>query len=71
MVVLNPNGKILLIEVKAGSVTRHNGNIYKCITNREYDVDRQPVPGQYAAILNRLKEAEIETSINIFLAIPD
>lgn len=70
VVVLDPFGKILLMEIKTGSVIVRDGHVFKLYANREHDISRQ-CNVQYAAMRNRLQEAGIRTTVNTCLVIPD
>jgi hypothetical protein len=70
VVVLDPVGKILLMEVKAGSVVVRDGGVFKLYANKEHDIGRQ-CKVQYGAMRNRLLEAGIRTTVNTCLVIPD
>ena len=70
LVVLGPNGAILLIEVKAGDVVLRNGGIFKPYRDREKDVTRQ-TQTQYAALRSRLAAAHLATDVTNCLVLPD
>jgi hypothetical protein len=70
IVVLDPSGKILLMEIKAGSVIVRDGKAFKLYANKEHDIGGQ-CKAQYAAMRNRLHEAGIRTTVNTCLVIPD
>ena len=70
VVVMAPNGNLLLIEVKAGDVILRDGEIFKLYTTGEHDVGRQ-CRVQYAAMVNRLKEAGQHPYLSKCLVLPD
>jgi len=70
LVILGPNGAILLIEIKAGDVVLRNGGIFKLYRDREKDVTRQ-TQTQYAALRNRLAAAHLVTDVTNCLVLPD
>ena len=70
IVVLGPAGNLLLIEVKAGTVTLRDGSIYKLYGSGEKDVARQ-CRMQFNAMLGRLKEAGLHPHIASCLVLPD
>lgn len=70
IIVLAPNGAILLIEVKAGAVDVRNGSIFKLYGKTEHDVGRQ-CRIQYGAIVHRLNQVGLRTFVTNCLVIPD
>lgn len=60
LVVLAPNGNMLLVEVKAGALEREEGNLFKLYGKRRHDVARQTLV-QHAAMLTRLAESGLHT----------
>ena len=70
LVVLGPSGNVLLMEVKAGEVILRDGEIFKLYTNKEHNVGKQ-CSVQYAAIVNRLKEAGLHPFLTNCLVLPD
>ena len=74
LVVLSPNGNILLIEVKAGEVTIENGVMTKHYkdnhTGQNKDVSRQ-LNVQHAAMVGRLKRANLFAFVTHCLVLPD
>lgn len=70
LIVLSPNGCMLLMEVKAGPVTLRNGDIFKLYSDGECDVARQGRL-QRMAMQNRLQEARIDTPMLSCLVLPD
>ena len=70
VVVLSPDGCLLLIEVKAGPVILRNGEVFKLYGDGECDVARQGRL-QRVAMQNRLHEAALETPMLCCLVLPD
>lgn len=70
IVILAPNGNLLILEVKAGDVMLRNGDIFKLYVASEHDVGRQ-CRIQYAAMVNRLKEAGLHPYLSNCLVLPD
>lgn len=70
VVVLSPDGCLLLMEVKAGPVTLRDGDVFKLYSDGECDVARQGRL-QRVAMQNRLYEAKIETPMLCCLVLPD
>ena len=70
VVVMAPNGNLLLIEVKAGDVLLRKGELYKLYASGERDVGRQ-CRIQYAGMVNRLKEAGQHPYLSNCLVLPD
>ena len=70
VVVLAPNGNLLLIEIKAGDVILRDGEIFKRYTSGEHDVGRQ-CRVQYAAMVNRLQEFGHPPLLSNCLVLPD
>ncbi|EKU84335.1 hypothetical protein ABIB42_004110 [Massilia sp. UYP32] len=70
IVVLAPNGNLLLMEVKAGDVVLRAGGIYKLYGKRECDVARQTTV-QRGAMQNRLQQAGIHPELISCLVLPD
>lgn len=70
VLVLGPTGNILLMEVKAGAVILRNGDIFKLYGTTEHDIGRQ-CRFQYGAVVTRLKEAGLRTTVSTCLVIPD
>ena len=70
IVVLAPNGNLLLMEVKAGAVVLREGGIYKLYGSGERDVARQALV-QRAAMQNRLQQAGIHPELVSCLVLPD
>lgn len=70
IVVLAPNGNLLLMEVKAGAVVLREGGIFKLYGQRECDVARQTMV-QRAAMQNRLQQAGIHPELISCLVLPD
>jgi len=70
VVILAPNGNMLLMEIKAGTVILRNGQIYKMYVSGERDVDRQ-IRVQYSAMVKRLEEAGLHPRVTNCLVLPD
>jgi hypothetical protein len=70
LVILGPTGSILLMEVKAGEVILRNGGMFKLYSSKESDVGQQSRV-QYSAMVNRLKEARLRTTVTNCLVLPD
>ena len=70
LVVLGPNGNILLIEVKAGNVILRDGGVFKLYRNHESDVGRQ-TRVQFGAMVSRLKAAQLHAYVTNCLVLPD
>lgn len=68
--VLAPDGALLLMEVKAGSVVLRDGEIFKIYKDAECNVARQSLT-QRAALQNRLNEAGLKTPLHSCLVLPD
>jgi hypothetical protein len=70
IVVLAPNGNVLLMEVKAGQVLLREGGIFKRYGSQEKDVLRQ-CRVQYAGMVARLKQAGLHPYLVNCLVLPD
>ena len=70
LVVLGPNGNILLIEVKAGNVILRDGGVFNLYRNHESDVGRQ-TRVQFGAMVSRLKAAQLHAYVTNCLVLPD
>ena len=70
IVVLSPDGCLLLMEVKAGPVILRDGEVFKLYSDSECDVARQGRL-QRVAMQNRLYEAGLETPMLCCLVLPD
>lgn len=70
LVVLAPNGNILLVEVKAGELQLIDGTLIKLYGRREHDVARQ-TRVQHAAMLNRLAESGLHAHVTGCVVLPD
>jgi hypothetical protein len=70
VIVLAPNGAMLLMEVKAGPVVLRDGAIFKLYADGACDVARQGRL-QRVAMQRRLQEARIETALISCLVLPD
>ena len=70
IIILGPSGNILLMEIKAGSLVLRDGDIFKIYQAKEHDVGRQ-CSIQYAVMLNRLKDANLDAFLSTCLVLPD
>ena len=70
IVVLAPNGVIVLLEIKAGAAQLHDGGLFKLYGHTEKDVLRQSRV-QYAAMINKLQQAGFHAPIVNALVLPD
>jgi len=70
VIVLAPNGAMLLMEVKAGAIVLRDGAIFKLYGDGACDVARQRHL-QRVAMQNRLQEARLETTLISCLVLPD
>lgn len=70
IVVLSPDGNVLLMEVKAGQVLLREGGIFKRYGQQEKDVARQ-CRVQYAGMVARLKQAGLHPYLTNCLVLPD
>lgn len=70
LVVLAPNGNILIVEVKAGDVIERDGALIKRYSRKEHDVGRQ-VRTQHAAMCSRLDDASLQAYVTTCLVLPD
>jgi hypothetical protein len=68
--VLSPEGALLLMEVKAGSVVLRDGAIFKLYGDSECDVARQGLL-QRMAMQNRLRQANLKPALVNCLVLPD
>lgn len=70
VVILAPDGSLLLMEVKAGPVELRSGDIFKVYSDGECDVGQQGRL-QRMAMQNRLHEARLKPAILSCLVLPD
>ncbi|WP_324877249.1 nuclease-related domain-containing DEAD/DEAH box helicase [Herbaspirillum sp.] len=70
VVVMAPDGRLLLMEIKAGGVIHREGRLYKSYGGHEHDVDRQCL-NQYMAMVRRLSAAGLRTDLTRCLVLPD
>jgi len=70
VVVMSPEGNMLLVEVKAGDVVLHNGEIFKIYNGSECNVSRQ-CNIQYSAMIRSLTNAKLRTFVTNCLVLPD
>lgn len=70
VVVMSPEGNLLLVEVKAGDVVLHDGEIFKVYNGTESSVSRQ-CNMQYSSMIRRLTNAKLRTFVTNCLVLPD
>lgn len=70
IVILGPNGHLLLMEIKSGHMQLRDGELFKLYASREHDVRRQ-LAVQRAALLHRLREANLHAFVSHCLVLPD
>lgn len=70
VVVMSPEGNLLLVEVKAGDVVLHDGEIFKMYNGTESSVNRQ-CNMQYSSMVRRLTNAKLRTFVTNCLVLPD
>lgn len=70
VVVMSPEGNLLLVEVKAGDVVLHAGEIFKMYNGTESSVSRQ-CSMQYSSMVRRLTNAKLRTFVTNCLVLPD
>lgn len=70
VVVMSPEGNLLLVEVKAGEVVLHAGEIFKMYNGTESSVNRQ-CNMQYSSMVRRLTNAKLRTFVTNCLVLPD
>lgn len=70
VVVMGADGRLLLMEIKAGDVYGREGLLYKTYDNHEHDIDRQ-CQNQYMAMVRRLKDVGLRTDLTRCLVLPD
>lgn len=70
VVVMSPEGNLLLVEVKAGDVVLHAGEIFKMYNGTESSVSRQ-CNMQYSSMVRRLTNAKLRTFVTNCLVLPD
>lgn len=70
IVVMSPEGNLVLLEVKAGEVILRNGEIFKIYHGKESSVTRQSKL-QYSAMLTRLTDAKLHPFVTNCLVLPD
>ena len=61
LTVVSPQGQILILEVKAGSVYTNNGSIYKDYSQQKPKDIGQQLGRQHGALKKRLKQANMGT----------
>ena len=70
VVVMSPEGNLLLVEVKAGDVILRDDEIYKLYNGSESNVSRQ-CNMQYSSMVRRLTDAKLRTFVTNCLVLPD
>lgn len=70
VVVMSPEGNLLLVEVKAGDVILRDGEIFKLYNGSESSVSRQ-CNMQYSSMVRRLTDAKLRTFVTNCLVLPD
>lgn len=70
VIILNPDGNLLILEVKAGEVVLKDGEVFKLYSDKLSNVTRQ-TKIQYAAIRSRLHLAELNPIVTKCLVLPD
>ena len=70
VVVMSPDGNLLLVEVKAGDVILRDGEIFKVYNGNESSVSRQ-CNMQYTSMVRRLTDAKLRTFVTNCLILPD
>jgi hypothetical protein len=69
---VSPQGQILILEVKAGSVYTNNGLIYKDYSQQKPKDIGQQLGRQHGALKKRLKQANMDhVQVQSFLVLPD
>ena len=72
LTVVSPQGQILILEVKAGSVYTTNGLIYKDYNQQKPKDIGQQLGRQHGALKKRLKQANMDhVQVQSFLVLPD
>ena len=70
--MVSPQGQILILEVKAGSVYTNNGLIYKDYSQQKPKDIGQQLGRQHGALKKRLKQANMDhVQVQSFLVLPD
>lgn len=69
IVVMSPNGNLLILEVKSGEVSIQNGKIFKTYSSSVKEVDRQ-CHYQQVNLRQRLRDANLNVSVNVCLVLP-
>lgn len=70
IIVMSPEGNLILLEVKSGEVILRNGEILKVYNGTESSVTRQ-CRLQYSAMLHRLTDAKLHPFVTNCLVLPD
>ena len=72
LTVVSPQGQILILEVKAGSVYTNNGSIYKDYSQQKPKDIGQQLGRQHGALKKRLRQANMDhVQVQSFLVLPD
>ena len=72
LTVVSPQGQILILEVKAGSVYTNNGSIYKDYNHEKPKDIGQQLGRQHGAFKKRLRQANMDhVQVQSFLVLPD
>ena len=72
LTVVSPQGQILILEVKAGSVYTNNGLIYKDYSQQKPKDIGQQLGRQHGALKKRLRQANMDhVQVQSFLVLPD
>lgn len=70
VVVVNPAGDLMLVEVKAGHVEFRGDGLFKRYGRENKDVTRQ-IKGQYGGMRARLDDARLGVTLQSLLVLPD
>lgn len=70
LVIMGPDGRLVLMEVKAGGVEERDGRLYKHYQKQEHDIGRQCL-NQYMAMVHRLDASGLRTDLTRCLVLPD
>ena len=72
LTVVSPQGQILILEVKAGSVYSNNGSLFKNYQQEKPKDIGQQLGRQHGALKKRLKQANMDhVQVQSFLVLPD
>lgn len=70
VIVMGPNGDLLLLEIKAGPVEEAADGLYKQYRNQRKDIGKQCLVQRHA-MLGRLRQAGFRTQLKNVLVLPD